>query len=95
MSACIIGLIKAFQFQSFVHRSPAIVSKPITSSDDILAFLDGMTKRRFFKTHLPKDLMPVQVWDKKPKVSVLNVLYMSCAKYENYKLTVLNITTKI
>jgi hypothetical protein len=73
MSACFTDLIKAFQFQSFVHRSPAIVSTPITGYDDILNFLDGMTKRRFIKTHLPKDLMPLQLWDKKPKVSVLNV----------------------
>ena len=54
-----------------------------------------MTKRRFLKTHLPKDLMPVQVWDKKPKVSVPNVLYMSRGKYENYKLTLLHIKTNI
>jgi hypothetical protein len=46
---------------------------PLTDADDILAFLDGSTKRRFFKTHLPKDLLPLQVWDKKPKVNVLNV----------------------
>jgi hypothetical protein len=77
VSACFTDLIKAFQIQSFVHRSPTIVTMPITSSDDILTFLDGMTKRRFFKTHLPKDLMPLQVWDKKPKVSALNV-HVSC-----------------
>jgi hypothetical protein len=46
---------------------------PITSSDDVLTFLDEMTTRRFFKTHLPKDLMPLQVWDKKPKVNALNI----------------------
>jgi hypothetical protein len=95
MSACLTDLIKAFQFQYSVHRASAIVSTPITSSDDILAVLDGMTKRRFFKTHLPKDLMPVQVWDKKPKVSVLNVLYMSHATYENHKPTVLHIKINI
>jgi hypothetical protein len=43
------------------------------SSDDVLEFLERMTKRRIIKTHLPKDLMPLQVWDKKPKVNVLNV----------------------
>jgi hypothetical protein len=74
MSACFTDLIKAFQFESFIHRASTILSLPITSSDDILTFLDGMTKKRFFKTHLPKDLMPLQVWDKKPKVSALNVL---------------------
>jgi hypothetical protein len=30
MSACFTDLIKAFQFQSFVHRSPAIVCSQIT-----------------------------------------------------------------
>jgi hypothetical protein len=72
-----MGLIKAFQIQSFVHRSPAIVSMPITSSGDVLTFLDEMTTRRIFKTHLPKDLMPIQVWDKKPKVNVLDI-HVTC-----------------
>jgi hypothetical protein len=56
------------------------------SSDDILTFLNEMTTRRIFKTHLPKDLMPVQVWDKKPKVNVPN---------DSYKYTVFHINTKI
>jgi len=77
MSASFKDLIKTFQFQSFVHRSPTIATMPLTSSDDILTFLDGMTKRRLFKTHLPKDLMPLEVWDKKPKVSALNV-HVTC-----------------
>jgi hypothetical protein len=67
---------------------------PITSSEDVLAFLEGMTERRLFKTHLPKDLLPHQVWDKKAKVKCTErTCYVSNMK--NNKLTVFYINRKI
>lgn len=49
-------------------ESPAIGSIPLTSSIDLIASLDKMTTQRYFKTHLTKDLLPREVWSKKPKI---------------------------
>ncbi|PSN38744.1 Sulfotransferase family cytosolic 1B member 1 [Blattella germanica] len=49
-------------------ESPAIASMPITSSNDLITSLENLKTRRFFKTHLTKDLLPQQVWSKKPKI---------------------------
>ncbi|KAJ9583707.1 hypothetical protein L9F63_021952, partial [Diploptera punctata] len=48
-------------------EAPAIASMPFTTCNDILSSLDKLTTRRFFKTHLTKELLPSQVWTKKPK----------------------------
>ncbi|XP_069674635.1 luciferin sulfotransferase-like [Periplaneta americana] len=48
---------------------PAIVSKSIPGiPEDILQFFSEMKTKRIFKTHLTKDLLPLQIWTKKPKV---------------------------
>lgn len=38
------------------------------------SLLNQMPSPRFIKTHLPVELLPKQIWLKKPKVNLFNVL---------------------